>query len=303
VAALVLGLALLPLGMGFIRAVTQPIQRAVSASGPTALGKPTAASRDGGQTRPTDPRIVATIPLEVRPENVAVDPAGQRLFVTNAEAKSLTIINTATRKVLSTLTLGRAPGAITFDAKAKTLWVVNFNEGTVSVLGLDGKSTATIKVGRGPRGVAVNSSGTKAYVTTSIDKKLQVIDMKTLRITTSKYLGWEPGAAIMNPVKGQVCIVNQMALKLWYCHDDATLKSAGSLGPTGDAIALDTDTHDRYAVRPTLTSLDVVDGVTGKTINIPIGGTPTGVAVDRKTHLAYVSDHESKSILIIRATS
>ena len=149
----------------------------------------------------------------------------------------------------------------------------------------------------------MNSSGTKAFVTTSTDKTLRIIDIKTRRVSTSKYLASEPGAAVVDPVRGHVCVVNQLAMKLWYCYDDVTLKFVDTLGPSGDAIALDTETHDRYAVRPTRTSLDVVDGVTGKTINIPIGGTPTGVAVDRKTHLAYVTDNESKSILIIRATS
>jgi hypothetical protein len=57
-----------------------------------------------------------------------------------------------------------------------------------------------------------------------------------------------------------------------YCHD-SSLKSVGTLDVVGNSIAIDSATHSRYGVNPKLTTMNVVDGTTGKRSTITVGTT------------------------------
>jgi len=246
-----------------------------------------------------DPRIVTSIPVVAQPHHLALDPASHRLYVTNVEDKSLTVINTLTTDVMRTSALARQPSAIAIDTKAQTLWVTNYNDATVSLLDTRGKTKATIKVGRGPVGVALDPGLHRAYVMNSLDKTISIIDTSTHKITASRSPGYAPGAAAVDPVQHRLCVVSTEQMKLQYCYDSA-LKTTSVAIANGDSIAVDAVTHSRYTVRTSARTLTVTDGTTGKTTTIRVGETPSGVAVDPTTHLAYVADHDGKTILVVR---
>jgi hypothetical protein len=47
----------------------------------------------------------------------------------------------------------------------------------------------------------------------------------------------------------------------------------GTLDVVGNSIAIDSATHSRYGVNPKLTTMNVVDGTTGKRSTITVGTT------------------------------
>lgn|GEM_PF-2274220 len=72
------------------------------------------------------------------------------------------------------------------DANAAPLaFITNYGDGTVSVIdtAIDAV-VATLSAGAGPAGVAVNPSGTKAYVVNSGSQSISVIDLSTLSVST-----------------------------------------------------------------------------------------------------------------------
>jgi len=72
------------------------------------------------------------------------------------------------------------------DANAAPLaFITNYGDGTVSVIdtAIDAV-VATLGTGAGPAGVAVNPSGTKAYVVNSGSQSISVIDLSTLSVIT-----------------------------------------------------------------------------------------------------------------------
>ncbi len=294
VAALLLAVPLIVLvplvgGTMIVNAITRPLQR-IAGAAPIALP---------GLPAPVDKRVVATIPVSMKPEQLAVDAKGKRLYATHPDESSVTIIDTATREVVSTVKLKRRPGAIAFDSKTKTLWIVNPNDASVTVTDRNGAPRALIKVGEGPVGVAVDPGRGRAFVTNSVDKTVSLINTSTRRVTATRKPGWPLGAAVVDPAKHHVCLANHQALRMWYCYDASTLKFVGVNGPGGDSIAVDSVTHDRYAIRSDAKTLYVVDATTKKQTAIPAGQTPTSVTVDSTTHHAYVADHDAKTILVI----
>jgi YVTN family beta-propeller protein len=126
--------------------------------------------------------ITAAVPLfdgTVRQHGaigIAVTPDGTMVFVSNSISGSVSVIDTATSSVITTLTsptIGPVPAGLAVSPNGKELWVANsgktplFNNGTVTVIELgDGLFTPTdlINTGGSPNQVVFSEGGGKAYV-------------------------------------------------------------------------------------------------------------------------------------------
>jgi len=58
---------------------------------------------------------------------------------------------------------------------------------------------ATVPVGDAPSGVALNSDGTRAYVTNFFDDTMSVINTETYSVITTVNVGTGPGAIAVSP--------------------------------------------------------------------------------------------------------
>lgn len=84
-------------------------------------------------------------------------------------------------------------------------YIANLNSDTVSVIDTAANSVInTINVGIGPQGIAVNSDGTKVYVTNSgrgyyTDSTVSVIDTATNTVTATVNVGSMPTRVAVTP--------------------------------------------------------------------------------------------------------
>ena len=120
-------------------------------------------------SKPATPRIVATIPLDNTivgpPTNLAITPARDLALVADTvkgQAKDNGYVTVPDNRlfvvdlkanppaVIQTLTLGAAPSGLAISADGKLALVCNRDDGTISVLSIDGKDvkvTDTVTVG------------------------------------------------------------------------------------------------------------------------------------------------------------
>ncbi len=95
-------------------------------------------------------RLVTRIPTGRRPYVVAI--AGNRGFVTNELAGTLTAFDLTSLAVVGTISVGAFPEGIEASRDGQSLYVANWMDDTVSVVGVAQlKSTAEISVGDSPR--------------------------------------------------------------------------------------------------------------------------------------------------------
>lgn len=115
--------------------------------------------------------VIGSIPL-AGASNVAVKPDGTRLYVTNAQAGTLTVVNTATLAVVGApIKVGNGAAVAVVSPDGKTVYVANSLDGTVSKV-----STATNKV----TGTVQNVGAGAALITVSPDsKKIYVANIVT----------------------------------------------------------------------------------------------------------------------------
>jgi YVTN family beta-propeller protein len=90
------------------------------------------------------------IPVGLRP--YAIARAGNRLFVTNQHAESVSVIDATTLDTLKTIRVGSFPEGIEADPSGQAVWVACWDANTLEKIDVETLAvTARITVGEGPR--------------------------------------------------------------------------------------------------------------------------------------------------------
>ena len=86
----------------------------------------------------TDPTIpgITPIPVGSAPFGIAYDSINERMYVTNNDDSTVSVIDTNTNTVIGTIPVGNQPSELAFDPLHETMYVTNFDDGTVSVINL-----------------------------------------------------------------------------------------------------------------------------------------------------------------------
>ena len=92
-----------------------------------------------------------TISVGTQPIGVSVSPDGSKLYVTNFNDASVSVINTATNTVSATITVGSFPDGISVSPDGSKVYVANYRSNTVSVINSSTNTVSSaISVGSAP---------------------------------------------------------------------------------------------------------------------------------------------------------
>jgi YVTN family beta-propeller protein len=190
------------------------------------------------------------------PQGLAINPAGTRLYVANNNCCSgapgyVSVLDTSNYSTIATIQVGLEPTHIAFTPDGTKAYVTNNGGqslgGTVSVIDT-GTNTVTNTIttgttpGTGPYVVAVNSTGTRAYVLNTYywagtNGKVSVIDTSTDSIVATVPVGYTP-----------------------------------------EFVALSLDDSKLYVPNAASNTLSVIDAATNTVVgSIPVGNFPFGV--------------------------
>ena len=217
--------------------------------------------------------------MGANPSGVAVSPDGTRMYVANTSSGTVSVIDTATGKLIDTnpktptvdaIRVGSSPSALAVSGNR--LYVANTGSGTVSVIDMTtnkqidadpNSASMDIRVGSSPSALAV--SGTRLYVASRGSNTVSVIDT-----TTNKVIDTDPSAAGVNPIS-----VGSSPSALAVSGTRLYVTNSGS----GTVSIIDTTTYQRIDADPTSTSTD-----------IRVGPSPSSVAFSPDGSLAYVAN-------------
>jgi YVTN family beta-propeller protein len=126
-------------------------------------------------------------PVGAMPTAIAVHPGGDLVLVSNKNGHSVSLYNRVTRAIVSTgLTGGSLPTGIAYSPDGLRVYVANSGSSNISIL--DGTSAAAVAgsplgVAAGPLAIAINASGTTAYVSQlNTARVTEVGGMRTLTV-------------------------------------------------------------------------------------------------------------------------
>lgn len=218
-------------------------------------------------------------------QDLRVDIATDTIYVVNANDSTVSVINGATCNALTsagcnqtaaTVPVGNGPFALVVDQLTDTVYVANSGDNTVSVI--DGatcngnnnagcsQTPATVAVGSGPSGVAVDEQTNTVYVTNTNTNTVSVLNGATCDSADQGGCSQTPGTV--------------------------------TVGNNPYPIAVDQSTGAVYVGNDGDGTLSLINGTTcnatdtagcGKLITVPVEQFPFGIAVDQRTGTAYVT--------------
>lgn len=117
------------------------------------------------------------------PECVAVSPDGKRLYVTNEDAGTTTVIDTASGNQLATLAVGTEPEGVAASPDGRWVYVTAETSNVITVI--DAKTqkvVANIPVDARPRVALFTRDSRHAWITAELGGTVMLADTKTRRI-------------------------------------------------------------------------------------------------------------------------
>src|SRR5688572_19372268 len=124
-------------------------------------------------------------------------------YVTNGDSDNVSVIDTATNTVTTTVPVGSFPSDVAITPDGAFAYVVNRGFGDpsdVSVIDTASNTvTATVAVGRRPTRIAIMPDGAFAYVTNLFDDNVSVIDTASNTVITTVTVASAPIGVAITP--------------------------------------------------------------------------------------------------------
>jgi YVTN family beta-propeller protein len=249
------------------------------------------------------------------PFGVAVDPVANFVWVTGTDSITgtgyLCLVYILTNTEDSCYAVGTAPEGVAVNTALTTtqVYVANSGSNTVSVFTYGIGVTATVPVGPGPMGVAVDQSTGNVYVTDNGGNTLSVLQPVLNPpygfVVTTVTVGFEPVGVAVDPLTNNVYVANSgsgtvSVLSGFTYNTLATIKVGGS--PMG--IDIDSATNAAYVANAATGSVSVINLATNAiTTTTSVGSGPFGVAVDLPNGSVFVTNAGSNTVSVIDAAT
>ncbi len=165
--------------------------------GPPPGMRPPAGATPPGPARGGPPRTdwnETVVPVGKGDEGFDVSPDGRELWTANAQDGTLSVIDLASKKVISTLD-ARIFGAnrLKFTPDGKLVFISSLANGDLVIYdAASRKPYKRVPIGRGAAGILMDPVGGRAFVACSPDNYVAVVDLKTLKVTGHLDVGGEP---------------------------------------------------------------------------------------------------------------
>jgi PQQ-dependent catabolism-associated beta-propeller protein len=237
--------------------------------------------RDGKRQRTGKERIAA---LDARtlapvrdytagtdPECVAVSVDGQRLYLSNEDAGTTSIVDTSTGRHRTTLVVGTEPEGVTASPDGRWVYVTAETSNVLTVIDTKREQVAAnIMVDARPRVVIFTRDATRAWASAELGGSVQLIDVKKHRTIARIRLarGHKPVGMVLSPDEKTLYVAtgrgNGVAVV-----DTVARKIVANI-PTGErvwGIALTADGRKLYAANSLSNTISVIDTRTRRVVH------------------------------------
>ncbi len=256
----------------------------------------------------------------IHPQQVTVNPAGTRAYVTFLGGDFVAEINTATNTIINTVPLGTAtwPEGVAVSPNGSTIYVADSNATTVSFFptGVQTPLVGTIPVGTAPWLVAMAPTpATTAYVTNLDSNSISVINTATNRVTATITLpvGAFPEGIAVNPAGTRLYVAtngtqtltvvdtaNNQVVATIAIPQAQTQVGLAPANPAGVAVTPDgARVYVSDARGENVTVISTATNTVLTAITLGPGANPTGIAVNPNGNQVYVAMGNPDAVAVI----
>jgi len=205
-------------------------------------------------------------------------------------------INRSNYQIDSVYPVGSVPKVVEITPDNKYVLVANWCSYTVSVISIEqNKVVKTVKIGRYPRGIAVNNDSSKAYVAEMGGNRIHVINLQDFS-TSFIPIGSNPRAIVLSPDNSTMYVTMNLSGRVasW----DLVSNKPGKSVRTGEAarsLAISADGSALYVVNYKSDTMSRVRTSDMKvTQNIKVCDEPIGITYDVPTGNTWVACYKGQ---------
>ena len=205
-------------------------------------------------------------------------------------------INRSNYQIDAVYPVGSVPKVVEVTPDNKYVLVSNWCSYTVSVISVErNKVVKTVKIGRYPRGIAINNDSTKAYVAEMGGNRIHVIDLQDFT-TTYIPIGSNPRAIVLSPDNSMMYVTMNLSGKVasW----DLVNNKAGKSVKTGNAarsLAINADGSHLFVVNYKSDTMSRVRTSDMKvTQNINVCNEPIGITYDNPSGNTWIACYKGQ---------
>ena len=236
-------------------------------------------------------------------------PNANKIYVTNSESGTVSVIDAATNTVVATIPVGTVPFDIALNPDTNLVYVVNRDSDSISVIDGDTNTVvATIPVGDSPIAIAINPNTNTLYLLNEFLDKISVINGSTNTVVSTIDVGTGPVELGVNLSTNTIYVANQDSDTVSVINGSTntvvdTIPLGAGAAPS--AIAVNPNINRIYVANSGFDTVSVIDGATNtKVADTPVGDIPISVVVNPKTNrvFVYVANVFSNSVSVIDGT-
>ena len=240
-----------------------------------------------------------TVAVGAAPEASALSPRGHQLYVVNGSSGTLSVVDTGTFTVTSTIAGLGEPSDVATLSTADTVYVTSRFPAELLTVDPAGTVTSTLALpGASPAQLAISPSDSAIYVTDSGGALLQV-DL-TSGLTSTLAVGGNPGPLAVSPDGAFVYVVNRQGSLIRVNAATFAVEGEWTLGLNLTGIALHTDTA---YVSSATGEIYAVNLTTGIVVTHSLGGFFRDIAIAWDGSYAYLPNSLSASLDVIALPS
>jgi YVTN family beta-propeller protein len=226
--------------------------------------------------------VESSVPVGHAPWGIAWQPDRKRIFVTNRQDASVSVVDTVTRAVVATIDVGTQPLGVAVHPFLPRAYVAAYGDDVVDVIDTTTLAVVdTIHVGNGPAGLAVHPAGGRLYVANYLDGTVSAIDVPTGHVVATVPTPALPVGVAVHPAGTKVyvtCLKDRQVAVLGTVSD--TVLGVMRVGRRPVGIAFDHTGTRAYVTNSSDDTLTVVDAAADRVLTkTGVGHFPLGVAV------------------------
>jgi YVTN family beta-propeller protein len=263
-------------------------------------------------TVPIQPLETLAISTNDRPQWVAFNDDGSKAYISNESSGTITVVDTHTYQVLSTIPLGGQPSYIA-QGPDGNFWVTNRSSNTVSVIDPNTDTVVkTLAVGHEPIGITFDPDRGVAYIANRDTTQPGVGtngSVWVVRTSTYEHIATIPTPSpvftALNHDKTQLWVTNQYDAEIsvfdtrdYHLIRTIAVPSGNGNPPYPTSIQFNSDGTRAYYTNQFDDSLQVIDTTNYsviKRIYLGDGATPVGLAINSDSSLAYVTNFRGRN--------
>ncbi|VAV83144.1 hypothetical protein MNBD_DELTA01-285 [hydrothermal vent metagenome] len=216
-----------------------------------------------------DPTDMAFMPDEV-------DTIDGKLYISNRSTDDVIVVDTASSRVMKTISVGHRPSFILADTERREIYVTNELSNSLSIINtVDDAVVSTVRVDDRPSGIALGAG--KIYVFNQGSNSISVVSPSDRDIDDTLIVSKPPGRGL-KAFNERFFVLNTLTDSMTFFNRHDVLTSIREVGDSPKGLAADEDRNRIYVSNFNSNTVSIVDPKGERVVGeLAVGSNPYGV--------------------------